>query len=182
MAFLFIHWYSRSVNDYDTTIEESSNANALADSLQQFRIISELGCFKDTPFIVFLNKIDLLPEKLKRAPLSKVSELLHQWPTFNRFSKILTPLSNKKACPMTKLKKLLPILKVNWIYVLFLIFQRLTTNISRLILLNIIQLVPLIRILASKYSSPCNALSFRDRLMLPALCNLLCLNIVPASN
>lgn len=40
--------------------------------MQQFRIISELGCFKDTPFIVFLNKIDLLPEKLRRAPLSRV--------------------------------------------------------------------------------------------------------------
>jgi guanine nucleotide-binding protein subunit alpha len=39
------------------------------DSVQQFRAISELRIFADTPFLVFFNKYDLFPEKLKRVPL-----------------------------------------------------------------------------------------------------------------
>eukprot|EP01127_Copromyxa_protea_P004448 TRINITY_DN1430_c0_g1_i1.p1 TRINITY_DN1430_c0_g1~~TRINITY_DN1430_c0_g1_i1.p1 ORF type:complete len:363 (-),score=79.96 TRINITY_DN1430_c0_g1_i1:137-1225(-) len=64
--------YVTSVNEYDTAMEEATNQNSLADSLQQFRIITELQCFKEVPFIVFLNKIDLLPQKLKSSPLCKV--------------------------------------------------------------------------------------------------------------
>lgn len=60
------------MNDYDVALEEATNQNAFVDSIQQLRIISELQCFKETPFVVFFNKFDLLPEKLKKVPLSRV--------------------------------------------------------------------------------------------------------------
>lgn len=60
------------MNDYDVTIEEAATHNTLTDSVQQLRVISDLACFKNVPFIVFFNKFDLLPEKLKKTPLNTV--------------------------------------------------------------------------------------------------------------
>lgn len=66
-AYLRLTRSFRSVNDYDVSLEEASNQNALIDSIQQLRIISELQCFTETPFMVFFNKFDLLPEKIKKG-------------------------------------------------------------------------------------------------------------------
>jgi len=64
--------YLTSVNEYDIGIEEATNQNSFTDSIQQWKVISDLQCFKTTPFIVFFNKFDLLPAKLDKSPLSKV--------------------------------------------------------------------------------------------------------------
>lgn len=69
----------RSVNDYDVGLEEATNQNSLIDSIQQFRVISELQCFSKTPFMVFFNKFDLLPEKLKKVPLNKIFRDYEVW-------------------------------------------------------------------------------------------------------
>ena len=64
--------YLTSVNEYDVGLEEANHQNSFTDSIQQWKVISDLQCFKQTPFIVFFNKFDLLPAKLERSPLSKV--------------------------------------------------------------------------------------------------------------
>lgn len=61
-----------SVNEYDTGLEEANHQNSFTDSIQQWKVISDLQCFKSTPFIVFFNKFDLLEAKLKKTPLTKV--------------------------------------------------------------------------------------------------------------
>lgn len=64
--------YLTSVNEYDVGLEEANHQNSFTDSIQQWKVISDLQCFKSTPFIVFFNKFDLLSDKLKKSPLSKV--------------------------------------------------------------------------------------------------------------
>eukprot|EP01126_Amoeba_proteus_P062513 TRINITY_DN850_c0_g2_i2.p1 TRINITY_DN850_c0_g2~~TRINITY_DN850_c0_g2_i2.p1 ORF type:complete len:309 (-),score=40.65 TRINITY_DN850_c0_g2_i2:29-955(-) len=64
--------YLIATNEYDTNIEESASHNSLSDSLQQFKVISELKLLSTVPFIVFFNKIDLFYEKIKRVPLEGI--------------------------------------------------------------------------------------------------------------
>eukprot|EP01126_Amoeba_proteus_P062501 TRINITY_DN850_c0_g1_i2.p1 TRINITY_DN850_c0_g1~~TRINITY_DN850_c0_g1_i2.p1 ORF type:complete len:250 (-),score=32.46 TRINITY_DN850_c0_g1_i2:48-797(-) len=61
-----------STNEYDTNIEEATSYNSMIDSLQQFKIISELQIFTHIPFIVFFNKYDLFQDKISRFPLHVV--------------------------------------------------------------------------------------------------------------
>eukprot|EP01126_Amoeba_proteus_P013140 TRINITY_DN1550_c0_g1_i5.p1 TRINITY_DN1550_c0_g1~~TRINITY_DN1550_c0_g1_i5.p1 ORF type:complete len:253 (-),score=26.85 TRINITY_DN1550_c0_g1_i5:156-914(-) len=64
--------YLVATNEYDTSLEESTGYNSIADSLQQFKVISELQIFQNVPFIVFFNKFDLFTKKVVRVPLSTV--------------------------------------------------------------------------------------------------------------
>eukprot|EP01126_Amoeba_proteus_P062050 TRINITY_DN8388_c0_g2_i10.p1 TRINITY_DN8388_c0_g2~~TRINITY_DN8388_c0_g2_i10.p1 ORF type:complete len:358 (-),score=61.38 TRINITY_DN8388_c0_g2_i10:52-1125(-) len=64
--------YLVATNEYDTTLEESTGFNSMADSLQQFKVISELQLFSSIPFILFFNKFDLFASKISRVPLESV--------------------------------------------------------------------------------------------------------------
>jgi GTPase SAR1 family protein len=73
--------YLCSIADYDLILEESPDTNRFAESLRLWKSITAYKVFKDTPFILFLNKSDLFEEKIKRVPLSDYFE------TFPEFSK-----------------------------------------------------------------------------------------------
>eukprot|EP01126_Amoeba_proteus_P060381 TRINITY_DN7983_c0_g1_i4.p1 TRINITY_DN7983_c0_g1~~TRINITY_DN7983_c0_g1_i4.p1 ORF type:complete len:252 (+),score=43.11 TRINITY_DN7983_c0_g1_i4:811-1566(+) len=71
--------YLVASNEYDVQIEEA-NANSLVESLNQFAVLAQLPHFIETPFIIFLNKVDLLEEKLKRVPFEST------FPNYTSFS------------------------------------------------------------------------------------------------
>ncbi|XP_077126883.1 guanine nucleotide-binding protein subunit alpha-15 isoform X1 [Ranitomeya variabilis] len=56
--------YLASLSEYDQQLEESSQENRMRESLALFRSIMELPWFRNTPIILFLNKTDLLAEKI----------------------------------------------------------------------------------------------------------------------
>lgn len=66
--------YLCSIADYDLILEESPDTNRFAESLRLWKSITAYKVFKDTPFILFLNKSDLFEEKIKRVPLSDYFE------------------------------------------------------------------------------------------------------------
>eukprot|EP01126_Amoeba_proteus_P030649 TRINITY_DN3024_c0_g1_i1.p2 TRINITY_DN3024_c0_g1~~TRINITY_DN3024_c0_g1_i1.p2 ORF type:complete len:124 (-),score=22.39 TRINITY_DN3024_c0_g1_i1:1380-1751(-) len=43
---------------------EEARTNSIMESLQQFHYLTNISDFQQTPFIVFLNKVDLLKKKL----------------------------------------------------------------------------------------------------------------------
>eukprot|EP01126_Amoeba_proteus_P024525 TRINITY_DN24699_c0_g1_i1.p2 TRINITY_DN24699_c0_g1~~TRINITY_DN24699_c0_g1_i1.p2 ORF type:complete len:126 (+),score=19.82 TRINITY_DN24699_c0_g1_i1:164-541(+) len=51
---------------------EECRDDVITDSLQQWKTITDIELFRETTFILFLNKIDLFYEKIKRVPLSSV--------------------------------------------------------------------------------------------------------------
>jgi len=61
--------YLSAVNEYDMTLEETTGVNRLEESLNLFRNITKGKWFAGIPWIVFLNKTDLLKEKLEKAHL-----------------------------------------------------------------------------------------------------------------
>eukprot|EP01126_Amoeba_proteus_P029929 TRINITY_DN2957_c0_g1_i2.p1 TRINITY_DN2957_c0_g1~~TRINITY_DN2957_c0_g1_i2.p1 ORF type:complete len:224 (-),score=40.44 TRINITY_DN2957_c0_g1_i2:282-953(-) len=64
--------YLVATNEYDIQLEESAQDDAIFDSLHQWKTISSMEMFQETTFILFLNKIDLFKEKIKRVPLSLI--------------------------------------------------------------------------------------------------------------
>ncbi|XP_012942619.1 guanine nucleotide-binding protein G(o) subunit alpha isoform X2 [Aplysia californica] len=59
-----------SLASYDEPLEEDTSVNSLQDSLQAFNEVSHSHFLNKTEFILFLNKKDLLAQKLKTTPLS----------------------------------------------------------------------------------------------------------------
>ncbi|KAF2070469.1 hypothetical protein CYY_008210 [Polysphondylium violaceum] len=59
-----------SINDYDTVLEEDINIKRLDDSLQIFREMVNSHWFEKSAFVLFLNKVDLFKQKIKKVPLS----------------------------------------------------------------------------------------------------------------
>jgi hypothetical protein len=80
-------------------IEEAVQQNSFYDAVQQFRVVSELQIFDNTPFIVFFNKYDLLPEKVKRSPLSKVRTVFLLWLNVSQTFKDYTAWADANAKP-----------------------------------------------------------------------------------
>ena len=58
-----------AMNEYDMLLEEDNSTNRLQESLSVFKSIAESPYFKDTPVIVFLNKIDLFKKKIASVDL-----------------------------------------------------------------------------------------------------------------
>ncbi|KAG8454794.1 hypothetical protein GDO86_001131 [Hymenochirus boettgeri] len=56
--------YLASLSEYDQKLEENQSDNRMRESLALFRNILELPWFQDTPIILFLNKTDLLEDKV----------------------------------------------------------------------------------------------------------------------
>ncbi|MEE6487438.1 hypothetical protein FKM82_014899 [Ascaphus truei] len=68
--------YLASLSEYDQRLEENSKDNRMQESLALFRSILVLPWFRETPIILFLNKTDLLAEKIC------ISDLATYFPLF----------------------------------------------------------------------------------------------------
>jgi len=60
-----------ALSEYDQTLREDDSQNRTKESLLLFDEINNSAWFADTPFLLFLNKIDLFEEKLKNSPLKR---------------------------------------------------------------------------------------------------------------
>ena len=62
-----------AVSEYDQVLEEDGKTNRLEESLNLFKNILKANVFEDKEIILFLNKKDLLEEKIKngRSPFKK---------------------------------------------------------------------------------------------------------------
>lgn len=60
-----------AVLEYDQTLYEDGRVFRMDESFQLFDAICNSMWFQKTPFILFLNKVDLLEKKLPRSPITK---------------------------------------------------------------------------------------------------------------
>lgn len=60
-----------ALSEYDQVLFEDSRVNRMHESIMLFETLINSRWFRDTPFILFLNKIDLFEEKVKREPIRK---------------------------------------------------------------------------------------------------------------
>lgn len=59
-----------AVLEYDQTLYEDGRVNRMDESLELFGLLCNSRWFRNTPFILFLNKVDLLQRKLQRLPIT----------------------------------------------------------------------------------------------------------------
>jgi len=59
-----------SLSDYNQTLYEDETTNRMQESQKLFGEMLNNVFFRETPFIVFFNKLDMFREKLKVAPLT----------------------------------------------------------------------------------------------------------------
>jgi len=62
--------FCASLIEYDQTLREDETQNRMTESLKLLEQITNSQYFKNTPFIIFLNKTDLLQDKIKQVPLT----------------------------------------------------------------------------------------------------------------
>uniref|UniRef100_A0A8C8Z568 Uncharacterized protein n=1 Tax=Prolemur simus TaxID=1328070 RepID=A0A8C8Z568_PROSS len=62
--------YLASLSEYDQCLEENNQENRMQESLALFGTILELPWFKSTSVILFLNKTDILEEKIPTSHLA----------------------------------------------------------------------------------------------------------------
>ncbi|XP_042697458.2 guanine nucleotide-binding protein subunit alpha-15 isoform X3 [Chrysemys picta bellii] len=62
--------YLASLSEYDQCLEENSEENRMRESLALFRTILELPWFQSASVILFLNKTDLLEDKITHSDLA----------------------------------------------------------------------------------------------------------------
>uniref|UniRef100_A0A6J0TRU6 Guanine nucleotide-binding protein subunit alpha n=1 Tax=Pogona vitticeps TaxID=103695 RepID=A0A6J0TRU6_9SAUR len=62
--------YLASLSEYDQSLEENNSENRMRESLDLFRTILELPWFLNTSTILFLNKTDILEEKIMTSDLA----------------------------------------------------------------------------------------------------------------
>lgn len=60
-----------AINEYDQMLFEDERVNRMHESIILFDQLCNSKWFVNTPFILFLNKIDIFEEKIKRNPLKK---------------------------------------------------------------------------------------------------------------
>ncbi|CAI4064480.1 hypothetical protein SUVZ_08G0530 [Saccharomyces uvarum] len=60
-----------AMSEYDQMLFEDERVNRMHESIMLFDTLLNSKWFKDTPFILFLNKIDLFEEKVKSMPIRK---------------------------------------------------------------------------------------------------------------
>jgi len=61
-----------AISEFDMYLEEDLKTNRLVESLKLWKALTSSQFFKQTPFILFLNKSDIFQEKIERIPLTKV--------------------------------------------------------------------------------------------------------------
>jgi len=59
-----------SLSGYDEVIFEDEDTNCMDESLQVFAETIDLETFKETAFILFLNKKDIFDEKIQKVPIT----------------------------------------------------------------------------------------------------------------
>jgi len=59
-----------AVNEYDMYLEENGAKNRMVDSLQLWLNLTRCSFLRDKPFVLFLNKSDLLQKKIDKNPVS----------------------------------------------------------------------------------------------------------------
>nr|XP_003228815.1 PREDICTED: guanine nucleotide-binding protein subunit alpha-15 [Anolis carolinensis]XP_008120785.1 PREDICTED: guanine nucleotide-binding protein subunit alpha-15 [Anolis carolinensis] len=62
--------YLASLSEYDQSLEENSSENRMQESLDLFRTILDLPWFSKASIILFLNKVDILEEKILSSDLA----------------------------------------------------------------------------------------------------------------
>lgn len=60
-----------AVLEYDQTLYEDERVNRMHESFALFEALCNSRWFQNTPFILFLNKVDLLEAKLKKSPVTR---------------------------------------------------------------------------------------------------------------
>lgn len=60
-----------AVSEYDQMLFEDERVNRMHESIMLFDTLTNSRWFYNTPFILFLNKIDIFEEKVKRSPIRK---------------------------------------------------------------------------------------------------------------
>lgn len=60
-----------AMSEYDQMLFEDERVNRMHESIMLFDTLLNSKWFKDTPFILFLNKIDIFEDKVKRMPIRK---------------------------------------------------------------------------------------------------------------
>ena len=70
---IFILIFLTAISEYDQVIDEDKTTNRIRESLTLFGTILNYPVFLDKDVIVFLNKNDLLEEKINKG-ISKVSD------------------------------------------------------------------------------------------------------------
>ncbi|XP_068090189.1 guanine nucleotide-binding protein subunit alpha-15-like isoform X2 [Hyperolius riggenbachi] len=76
--------YLASLSEYDQQLEEKKDENRMKESMALFKQIMALPWFRETPIILFLNKTDLLAEKVF------ISDLATYFPKFKAIDMLLT--------------------------------------------------------------------------------------------
>lgn len=62
--------FCASLSAYDQVLREDETQNRMKEAILLFEEICNSPWFRDTPFMLFLNKIDLFREKIPRVPLT----------------------------------------------------------------------------------------------------------------
>ncbi|KAH3665583.1 hypothetical protein OGAPHI_003770 [Ogataea philodendri] len=60
-----------AVSEYDQMLFEDERVNRMHEAIMLFESLCNSKWFVNTPFILFLNKVDLLEDKLRRSPIRK---------------------------------------------------------------------------------------------------------------
>lgn len=60
-----------AVSEYDQVLFEDERVNRMREALMLFESLCNSKWFANTPFILFINKIDLLKDKVRRSPLRR---------------------------------------------------------------------------------------------------------------
>mmetsp|Transcript_6538 Transcript_6538/g.10153 ORF Transcript_6538/g.10153 Transcript_6538/m.10153 type:complete len:370 (-) Transcript_6538:344-1453(-) len=61
-----------AISEYDQRMYEDETKNRMHETLEEFQKISNLDIFKETAFILFLNKMDLFEKKVRRVNMKEV--------------------------------------------------------------------------------------------------------------
>ncbi|CCC69505.1 hypothetical protein NCAS_0C05150 [Naumovozyma castellii] len=60
-----------ALSEYDQMLFEDERVNRMHESIMLFDTLLNSKWFRDTPFILFLNKVDIFEEKVKKTPIRK---------------------------------------------------------------------------------------------------------------
>jgi len=74
-----------ALSEYDQNLTEAKRTNRLVDTLDLFRCICLNRAFVDTPIILFLNKIDLVVEKIRYSNIADQQAFADYESTTNQF-------------------------------------------------------------------------------------------------
>ncbi|KAL2644211.1 hypothetical protein R1flu_011798 [Riccia fluitans] len=62
--------FCAALSEYDQTLSEDESTNRMVEARDLFDWVLKQPCFKDTSFLLFLNKFDLFEKKIHKVPLN----------------------------------------------------------------------------------------------------------------